>query len=121
MPRIFRKTEHTPEERAELKRIRKLPKPELMKTTGEKMGSDSYNALTKLLSALRARREELGITQTELAERMGIESSALCRLETFKVVNPTIWTLMQWAEALDCSIDLDLKIQARPLQKATAS
>ncbi len=118
MPRIYRKTEYTAEERAEIQRIRNAPKP--LETTGEKIHSASYNAILKLLTALRARREELGLSQSELAARMGIESSALCRLETFKVLNPTIWTLMQWAEALDCSIGLDLKVQARPLEKTSA-
>ena len=58
MPRIFRKTERTAEERAEIERIRKMPKAELLKTTGEKIGSASYNRLMELLSMLRARREE---------------------------------------------------------------
>ncbi len=53
----------------------------------------------------------MGLSQTVLAERMGIEWSALFRLETFKVTNPTIWTLMQCAETLDCAIDLGLKQQ----------
>ena len=114
----YRKTEYTAEERAEIQRIRDLPKP--LETTGEKIHSDSYNAILKLLAGL-CRREQLGISQAELSERMGIESSALCRLETFKVMNPTIWTLMQWAEALDCSIDLGLKIQLRATEEATAN
>jgi hypothetical protein len=62
MARIFRKTEYTPEERAEIERIRKLPKSELIKTTGEKIGSHSYNAISKPLSALRARARR---TRTE--------------------------------------------------------
>jgi DNA-binding XRE family transcriptional regulator len=118
MPRIYRKTEYTADERAEIDKIRNAPKP--LQTTSEKIHSASYNAILRLLTALCARREELGITQTELAERMGIESSALCRLETFKVVNPTVWTLMQWAEALHCTIGLDLKTQTRQLATADA-
>jgi ribosome-binding protein aMBF1 (putative translation factor) len=92
--------------KAEIQRIREAPKP--LKTTGEKASSETFNAVKKLLGALKRRREELGLSQAQLAERLGIESSALCRLETFKVINPTAWTLLQWAEALGCSIDLTL-------------
>src|ERR1700733_902628 len=61
MARIYRKTEYTVEERAEIQRIRDLPKP--LETTGEKIHSDSFNGLLKLMAALRARREELGVSQ----------------------------------------------------------
>jgi DNA-binding XRE family transcriptional regulator len=114
MPRIFVKSNYTPEEREELKRIRAMSftpegRRELSKTTGERIHSASYNAIGKLIAGLRDRREELGLNQADVAKRMGIEVSSLCRLETFKVNNPTIWTLCQWAEALDCTIDLGIK------------
>ena len=38
--------------------------------------------------------------------------SALCRLETFKVLNPSIWTLLTWAEALGCELGLELHAKA---------
>jgi DNA-binding XRE family transcriptional regulator len=119
MGRIYRKTESTAEERAEIERIRKAPKP--LETTGGKITSEGFNRLMQLLAALRTRREELGLSQTQLAERLGIEPSALCRLETFKVVNPTIWTLCQWAEALGCELNLDLQVSRPPRTTAAAS
>jgi DNA-binding XRE family transcriptional regulator len=124
MARIYRKTEYTPEERAEHARIRAMSftpegRAELRKTDGEPISSEGYDALLRLLAALRARREELGITQADLAERLGMDNTALCRLEAFKVINPTSWTLLRWAEALGCSIGLELRPVATP--KATAS
>jgi hypothetical protein len=66
MARIYRKTEYTPEQRAEIERVRNAPKTG--ETTGESVGSDDFDAVLKLIAALRARREELGIGQAELAE-----------------------------------------------------
>ncbi len=108
MTRIYRKTERIPEEKVEIERIRNAPKTGA--ATGERIESQVLNAVMQLIAALRRRREELGIDQADLAQRMEIEASALCRLENFKVVNPTIWTLLRWAEALDCGIDLDLRV-----------
>jgi DNA-binding XRE family transcriptional regulator len=107
MARIYRKTDYSAEERAEIERVRKAPKTD--ESTGESIGSDGFNALLKLITALRERREELGIGQAELAERMGIEPSALCRLESLKAVNPTAWTLCNWAAALDYDLDFHLR------------
>lgn len=111
MARVYRKIERSVEEQAELERVRKAPKTAA--TTGEQVSSEGYNAVMQLIAALRARREERGIEQAELAERLGMEPSALCRLETFKVLNPTIWTLLHWAEALDCGLDLNLRTRAK--------
>ena len=94
MARIYRKIERSATEQAEIEKIRSAPKDGA--TTGDKVGSQGCSAIMKLISQLRARREESGISQIELAERMGIEASALCRLETFKVVNPSAFTLLHW-------------------------
>jgi len=112
LPRIYRKIERSASERAEIEQIRNSPKDGA--TTGEKVGSKGYSAIMKLISQLRARREELGISQIELAERMGIEASALCRLETFKVVNPSAFTLLHWAETLGHDLNLELRNQSTP-------
>jgi len=116
MARIYRKIERTADEKAEIERIRNAPKTGA--ATGERIASEDLNAVLHLIAALRRRREELGMDQVELAERMGIEASALCRLETFKIVNPTIWTLLRWAEALDCRVGLDLRVAAKSTPEA---
>ena len=48
------------------------------------------------------------MTLAEVAERMGIHSPALSRLETGKMLNPTLSTLHKWAEALGQKLDVEL-------------
>ena len=91
MPRIYRKTERTADVKAEIERIRNVPKTDA--AAGERIARKDLNAVLQLIAALPRRRKELGIDQVDLAKRLGIERSALCRLETFKVLNPTVWTL----------------------------
>lgn len=49
-----------------------------------------------------------GLTLAEVAERMSIDTPALSRLETGKMLNPTLATLHKWAEALGQKLDVDL-------------
>ena len=114
VPRVYRKTERSAEQQAELERIRSAPKS--TDTTGDRIDGRSYNAVMQLIAELKSQRESLGIEQAELAERMGIAPSALCRLEMFRIVNPSSWTLMNWASAL--GYDLDFKLS--PQSKANA-
>jgi len=46
---------------------------------------------------------------TEVAKRMGIDAPPLSRLETGKMLNPTLATLHKWAEALGRKLDVGLK------------
>lgn len=52
-----------------------------------------------LLRALAEKREELGLSQTEVAARMGTSQSALARLERGEG-NPTLATVERYAFAL---------------------
>ena len=56
----------------------------------------------------KAVRESQGLTLAEVAERMQIDPPALSRLETGKVLNPTLATLHKWAEALGQKLDVEL-------------
>lgn len=57
---------------------------------------------TEFGKRLRAKREEAGMTLTELAEAVGVQWTAIRRLETSPSANPTAATLRSLAEALDC-------------------
>jgi len=59
-------------------------------------------------SEFKAVRESQGLKLAEVAERMGIDPPALSRLETGKMLNPTLATLHKWAEALEQKLDVDL-------------
>src|SRR5262245_47841164 len=53
-------------------------------------------------------RADHGLTQTELARRLGLKQPAVARLETGEHM-PTIGTLLRIAEALEIEILVDIK------------
>jgi len=68
----------------------------------------SCMAIPGLVAQFKAARENQGLTLAEVADRMGIDAPALSRLETGKMLNPTLATLHKWAEALGRKLDVDL-------------
>src|ERR1700733_14970317 len=64
--------------------------------------------------AVRHRREELGITQAELAERAGLQQPAIARFETGGTM-PTIPMLERLADALF----LRLNVEFLPLRETS--
>jgi DNA-binding XRE family transcriptional regulator len=60
-----------------------------------------------LAARFKAEREGQGLTLAQVAERMGIDAPALSRLETGKMLNPTLATLHKWAEALGRKLEVD--------------
>ena len=70
--------------------------------------SQSFAATLNLVARFKTARESQGLTLVELAERMGIDAPALSRLETGKMLNPTLATLHKWAEALGHRLDIVL-------------
>lgn len=66
-----------------------------------------YEALEpefKFIDTLLSMRESAGLTQLEVAERMGTKESNVSRLEK-GTGNPTIKTLMKYAKACGCQLD----------------
>jgi len=53
-------------------------------------------------------RESQGLTLAEVAKRIGSDPPALSRLETGKMLNPTLATLHKSAEALGQRLEVDL-------------
>ena len=68
----------------------------------------SFAAILSLVARFKSLREHHGLTLAEVAERMGIDAPALSRLETGKMLNPTLATLHKWAEALGQKLKVDL-------------
>ena len=64
--------------------------------------------MLRLVAQFKAVRESQGLTPAEVAERMGIDPPALSRLETGKMLNPTLATLHKCAEAIGQKRDVDL-------------
>jgi DNA-binding XRE family transcriptional regulator len=72
------------------------------------ISQQSFTAILKLVARFKSVRESQGLTLAEVAERMEIDAPALSRLETGKVLNPTLATLHKWAEALGQKLDVDV-------------
>jgi DNA-binding XRE family transcriptional regulator len=80
----------------------------------------SFAAILALVARFKAVRESQGLTLAAVAARMGIDPPALSRLETGKMLNPTLATLHKWAEALGQQLTFDLSSAAEPSVPKTA-
>ncbi len=72
--------------------------PELVARHRERMAS--LDQLQELLQQLKAAREEKGLTLANVTDMTGMDRSALSKLETGQRSNPTIETLVRYAEAV---------------------
>ena len=63
------------------------------------------NTLNTLAAQLKAARQEKGLSQRALAERVGVPQAHVSRIEQ-GLVNPTVTTLDQFAEALGLEVRL---------------
>ena len=101
MKRITRDRRLTPEEAAKFNTVREQVAeelPELAARHHERMAS--LDQLQELLKQLKAAREEKGLTLSNLTDMTGMDRSALSKLETGQRSNPTIETLVRYAEAV---------------------
>ncbi|MCI0457107.1 MAG: helix-turn-helix transcriptional regulator [Gemmataceae bacterium] len=110
--RIHRQTQRSAKELARLRAIREKfqrekPSLEELLATGEYDGpvpQGAYLELRRLMHALRAERERLGLSLADVAKRTGIDKAALSRLETGRQINPTIDTLWRYALAVNAEL-----------------
>lgn len=103
------KPERTLDERAQEEAIRRqhTARPVRQRPSGTVSGQD-FSAILSLLARFKAERESQGLTLAEVAGRMEIDPPALSRLETGKMLNPTLATLHKWADALGRRLCVDL-------------
>ncbi|NUT38672.1 MAG: helix-turn-helix transcriptional regulator [Thermoactinospora sp.] len=87
---------------------------EIMSRPGAGAAYEAARLRFELGEAVRQRREELGLTQAELAERAGLKQPAVARFESGGTM-PTIPMLERLAEALE----MRLNVQFQPLQRAS--
>ncbi len=101
MKRIIRNRRLTREEAAKYRGIREQVEgelPDLIARHHQRISA--IDQLQELLKQLRAAREEKGLSLSDLTELTGMDRSALSRLETGQRPNPTIETLVRYAEAV---------------------
>ena len=65
---------------------------------------EEYSALSALLKA----RQKAGLTQEEVALRMGTTRSAISRLEGSRKHLPALTTLRRYAAVLGCDVEISL-------------
>ena len=75
---------------------------------------DEYDALKPeflLLREMLKARNDAGLSQADIAERMGTKAPAITRLEsslTSGIHSPSIATLKKYAEAVGCHLEIKL-------------
>jgi predicted transcriptional regulator len=101
MKRITRNERLTPDEAAKYQAVRKQVAdelPALVARHQERMAS--LDQLEKLFTQLKAAREAKGLSLADVTELTGMDRSALSKLETGHRANPTVETLVRYAEAV---------------------
>ena len=101
MKRITRGRRLTPEEAAKYKAVRAQVAEEfsdLVKRHHERLAT--LDQLRGLLAQLKAAREAKGLSLADLTELTGMDRSALSKLETGQRANPTVETIVRYAEAV---------------------
>ncbi len=101
MKRITRNRRLTPEEAARYNTIREqvaAELPDLIARHHERLAT--LDQLQELLRQLKAAREAKGLSLADLTKLTGMDRSALSKLETGQRANPTVETLVRYAEAV---------------------
>ncbi|HEY7310256.1 MAG TPA: helix-turn-helix transcriptional regulator [Gemmataceae bacterium] len=101
MKRITRNRRLTPEEVVKYKAIREQVAEELSDLIArhhERMAT--LDPLQELLTQLKAACEAKGLSLADVTELTGMDRSALSKLETGQRANPTVETLVRYAEAV---------------------
>lgn len=116
--RIHRKIERSPEHRQEIEAIRerfRQERPGLSKLresgdVSEVVSQGEYVGLLAMLAALKRRREAQGLSLADVAERCGMDRSAVSRLENGVYLNPTLDTLYRYAAAVGAEIAFTVRM-----------
>jgi DNA-binding XRE family transcriptional regulator len=99
--RITRDRRLSPEEAARYREVREQVAeelPELITRHSERLVA--LDQLTDLVHELKAAREEKGLSLADLTRLTGMDRSALSKLETGQRLNPTVETLVRYADAV---------------------
>jgi ribosome-binding protein aMBF1 (putative translation factor) len=73
-----------------------------------------YWELRKTFAALKALREQQGLSISDLAERTGMDRAMISRLENGHMDNPTITTMNRYAKALGKRLVVCLADEEKP-------
>jgi DNA-binding XRE family transcriptional regulator len=99
--RITRQERLSPEEAAKYRAVRAqvaAELPDLIARHHDRLAT--LDQLQEVLGQLKAAREAKGMSLADLTELTGMDRSALSKLETGQRPNPTVETLVRYAEAV---------------------
>ncbi len=77
-------------------------------------GAPFYFEMLACVAELKKAREAAGMTLAQVAEKSGLATETLCRLETGQVVNPTWKTLGMYAVAVGRRLSLTATAELTP-------
>lgn len=109
MKRIIRQRPHTTEEAAKYQAIRDQVAqelPELFARHHQRVAA--LDKIEDLLKQLKTAREEKGLSLADVSERTGMDRSALSKLENGERPNPTVETLVRYADAVGRRLEVSL-------------
>lgn len=107
--RITRNRRLSQDEASEYREVRKRVEaelPDLVARHHERLAT--FDELEGLLQQLKAAREEKGLSLADMTRLTGMDRSALSKLETGQRLNPTIETLVRYAEAVGKRLAISL-------------
>jgi DNA-binding XRE family transcriptional regulator len=115
--RMHRKVQRTPEHEQEIEAIRarsQRERPSLRKLresgdVSEVVTQGEYVDLLAMLAALKRHREAKGLSLADVAQRCGMDRSAVSRLENGVYLNPTLDTLYRYAAAIGAEIAFSVR------------
>lgn len=101
----------TSEESAKYHKIRKaieLEKPEIIVKAQQARREARRKQLDVVMQSLRAAREAKGLSLADVHQQTGIDRSALSKLENVTNENPTIDTLLRYAEIVGKRLEIQV-------------
>jgi DNA-binding XRE family transcriptional regulator len=110
MRRVPRTRRLTPEEAAKYRTVREQVAEELPDLIARHhQRTAALDELMVVFQQLKAAREERGLSLADLTRLTGMDRSALSKLESGQRPNPTIETLVRYAEAVGKRLVVSLK------------
>lgn len=106
--RIQRDRRLTPAEIADLRKVRASIERDLPNIRARALVRLLLKSAGDTAPLLKQARQRVGLTVSELGRMTGIQKSALTRLENDPESNPTVRTLMRYAQALGKRVELRL-------------
>ena len=108
---ITRDRKLTPEEAAKYRKIREeieFEKPEIITKAQQARRDERRKQLAAVMQDLKAAREAKGLSLADVYQQTGIDRSALSKLENVTNENPTIETLLRYAEVVGKRLEIQV-------------